>query len=324
MNRIFASKKICQEMFGAACITLILSSAAFAGGLYEDYMASRKVLETMKSNQELKPFYLKKEQSRLDTNTPLNTSMLKIQLDFVNPVKVSEKIDGDTATLVMDGTQSSHYSKLYTELMNKEYHSTGAHPFPTNDLKSRMTMKMQLEDGMWKVAKVESAADVLPPATAGNASVRSVYKDPFVSKPLSGSINGKPIVFNDFSYATMTNSVSLNSNKPNGFPILTFDVRLNDIADSPFTKESLYKDDRASMAPFISIQEVDPVSMSKNKLTYYHGVNGEPEWGLRLKLMPPKNKLIPGYINWKVDNATKDHIEGFFYAKLIEKYSNQK
>jgi hypothetical protein len=40
--------------------------------------------------------------------------------------------------------------------------------------------------------------------------------------------------------------------------------------------------------------------------------------------MPPKNKLIAGYINWKADNATKDHVEGFFYAKFIEKYSNQK
>lgn len=313
-----------KGIFGAAFITLMLSNAAFAGSPYEDYMAFRSVLEKMKSNQELKPFYLDKEQSKLDTTTPMATAVLKIQLDFVNPVKVSEKIDGDTATLVMDGTQSSHYSKLYTDLMNKEYHSTGAKPFPTNNLKRRMTMQMQLEDGTWKVAKIESAADVLPPATAGDASVRSVYNAPFVNKPVTGSINGKPVVFNDFSYATMTNTVSLNSKKPNGMPILLFDIRLNDIVGSPFTKESLYRDDRAAMAPFISIQEVDPVSTSKNKLTYYHGVNGEAPWGLRLRMMPPKNKLITGYINWKVDNATKDHVEGFFYANFIEKYANQK
>ncbi len=324
MNRILSSRKLSQAIFSATCLSLILSNAAFAGEPYEDYMAFRKVLEKMRSSQDLKPFTLDKEQSKLDAPTPLKLAELKLPLDFINPVKVSEKIDGDTAKLVMDGTQSSHYTTLFTDLINKEYHSTGAKPYPVNGLKRRLTIEMQLEDGTWKIAKVLSGADVLPPANASNNAVRSVYKEPFVSKPVSGSIGGKPIVFNDFSYATMTNTLSLNSKRSDGFLILTFDVRLNDIVDSPFTKESVYKDDHAYMPPTISIQAVDATSMSKNKLTYYNAVNGEGPWGLRLRLMPPKNKLIAGYINWKADNATKDHVEGFFYAKFIEKYSNQK
>jgi hypothetical protein len=313
----------------ASTTALALAAGLFmpacAATPFEDYLAYRTALASMTHESDLKAFYLDKYADKIPAvDTPERLAQLKMKLDQANLTKVSETINGDKATLVLDYSIGDKYTKEYVALLNKQRHATGnqaATVMPAPPERRRAVLTMQQEDGIWKETKTEYI-NVPTPTTATNAAARGAYKEAFPNKPLSGTIDGKQVTFNELILHKTTPPavplLALNFKDAGGKYPMTVDIQLWGQSNDLFTKDFVYKDDGAFLSPTLAVRVDSGQRVLKNFDTKTRG------WGLRLRMMPPKDGKVPCYIIWRADNPTHDHLEGYFYAKIYAVNGNEK
>jgi hypothetical protein len=290
---------------------------AIAATPFEDYVEYRKTVERMTHASDLRRYYLNKDAAQLQNgDDPLNIAMLKaLTLDFLNPVLINQKIEGTKATLVVEGANGSRYTSEWAKIANQKGQGkvTVEPPAPG---KRRMTIPMELEDGVWKSIGENTSTAAPTATTPENSITRSIYKDNFVNKPLSGMLNGKPFILTDAvlnKCSTPNISFLELKHSTNDWHDVIFRVGFFDINDNLFSRESIYKDDAASIAPDVEIRSEEGKPGTKSTK-----FDSGSHWGMRLRLLPPKDGKVSGYIAWRANNKTRDHLEGYFYAKVNE------